>query len=89
MAPTLGYWCIRSRAQFLRNLLIYKGVEFEDKVYKLGPAPDFNFTDWLKEKFTLGLAFPNLPYFIDEDVRITQSLAILRYLGRKYDLAAR
>lgn len=30
--------------------------------------------------------FPNLPYLFDGDVKITQSIAILRYLGRKYKL---
>ncbi|XP_077533489.1 glutathione S-transferase-like [Haemaphysalis longicornis] len=89
MAPVLGYWDVRALAQFIRNLLVYKGVKFEDKLYKFGPAPDFDRSDWLKEKFTLGLKFPNLPYYIDGDVKITQSLAILRYLGRKHDLAAR
>ncbi|XP_077510008.1 glutathione S-transferase Mu 1-like [Amblyomma americanum] len=88
MAPVLGYWNVRSLGQPIRNLLIYKGVEFEDKQYKLGPMPDV-WGEWLKEKFTLGLKYPNLPYYIDGDVKITQSLAILRYLGRKHDLAAR
>lgn len=89
MAPIVGYWDVRALAQFIRNLLVYKGVQFEDKRYKFGPAPDFDRSDWLKEKFTLGLKFPNLPYYIDGNVKITQSLAILRYLGRKHDLAAR
>uniref|UniRef100_G3MSC2 glutathione transferase n=1 Tax=Amblyomma maculatum TaxID=34609 RepID=G3MSC2_AMBMU len=88
MAPVLGYWDARSLGQPIRNLLIYKGVEFEDKRYKIEPTHDF-FREWLKEKFTLGLKYPNLPYYIDGDVKITQSLAILRYLGRKHDLAAR
>ena len=30
--------------------------------------------------------FPNLPYIIDGDVRITQTAAILRYFGRNYQL---
>ncbi|XP_037566335.1 glutathione S-transferase [Dermacentor silvarum] len=89
MAPVVGYWDVRALAQFIRNLLVYKGVEFQDKQYKFGPAPDFDRSDWLKEKFTLGLKFPNLPYYIDGNVKITQSLAILRYLGRKHDLAGR
>ncbi|KAL3191630.1 hypothetical protein MRX96_059723 [Rhipicephalus microplus] len=89
MAPVLGYWNIRSLGQPTRNLLVYKGVEFEDKRYEYDPPPDYGVSAWLKDKFTLGLTFPNLPYYIDEDVRLTQSLAILRYLGRKHDLAAR
>lgn len=37
-------------------------------------------------KNTLGFEFPNLPYLIDGDVRITQSMAILRYIARKAGL---
>ncbi|KAH9363368.1 hypothetical protein HPB48_006474 [Haemaphysalis longicornis] len=88
MAPTVGYWDVRCWAQPIRNLLVYKGVEFDDRRYKFGPEPEFDREDWYKEKFSLGLRFPNLPYYIDEDAKITQSMAIMRYLGRKYDLAA-
>lgn len=42
----------------------------------------------MEDKFNLGLDFPNLPYLIDGDLKITQSLAILRYLGRKFGLIA-
>ncbi|KAL1467008.1 hypothetical protein MTO96_005874 [Rhipicephalus appendiculatus] len=89
MAPTYGYWDLRGLGQPIRNLLIYKGVQFEDKRYKFGAAPDYDREEWLKEKFTLGLRFPNLPYYIDGDVKMTQSMAIIRYLARKHDLAAR
>ncbi|KAM7312098.1 glutathione S-transferase [Ixodes scapularis] len=89
MAPTMGYTHARGLAQYIRNLLVYKGIPFEDKQYKTGPAPDFDRSDWTNVKFTLGLKFPNLPYFIDGDVKMTQSVAIIRHLGRKYDLAAR
>ncbi|XP_037576602.2 LOW QUALITY PROTEIN: glutathione S-transferase-like [Dermacentor silvarum] len=88
-APVLGYCDMRGFAQPIRNLLVYKGVDFVDKRYKLGPAPGYDHEEWLGEKFTLGLEFPNLPYYIDGDVKLTQSLAILRYLSRKYGLAAK
>lgn len=42
--------------------------------------------EWLADKPNLGLAFPNLPYLIDGDVKLTQSLAIMRYLARKAGL---
>ncbi|XP_050048374.2 glutathione S-transferase Mu 1-like [Dermacentor andersoni] len=89
MAPVLAYWNVRSLGQPIRNLLVYRGVEFEDKQYEFGPPPDYSQSAWRKEKYTLNFTFPNLPYYIDDDVRLTQSLAILRYLGRKHDLAAR
>ena len=35
-------------------------------------------------KPTLGLDFPNLPYLIDGDVKITESVAIIKYVVNKY-----
>lgn len=91
--PTLGYWDIRAFAQPIRYLLKYVGIEFNDKRYKFGSGNTLQEVDsirkyWNPEKFTLGLDFPNLPFFIDGDVKITQSVTILRYLGRKYGLVA-
>lgn len=84
----VGYWDIRGLGQPIRYLLAYKEVDYEEKRYSCGPPPDFDGSQWLNEKFTLGLDFPNLPYLIDDDVKLTQNLAILRYLARKYDLDA-
>jgi len=79
MAPTLGYWNIRGLAQPIRLLLAYTETEVEDKRYT---QPD----EWFGSKFNLGLDFPNLPYYIDGDVKLSQSLAILRYLARQKNL---
>lgn len=89
MAPVLGYWNIRGLASPIRLLLEYAGVEYEDKLYKCGPPPTFDRSDWLNEKFTLGLDFPNLPYYIDGDVKLSQSDVILRHLARKHNLAGK
>ncbi|CAD5120138.1 DgyrCDS8716 [Dimorphilus gyrociliatus] len=86
MAPTLGYWNIKGLAQQIRLLLKYCNVEFEDKVYDFGPGPDRYSENWLKDKFNLGLDFPNLPYYIDGDVKLTQSKAIMAYIAKKYGL---
>lgn len=86
MAPLLGYWDVRGLGNSIRYLLNHVGVEFEDKLYKCGPPPNFDRSEWLNEKFTLGLDFPNLPYYIDEDVKLSQSGAILRYLAGKHGL---
>nr|XP_050048194.1 glutathione S-transferase Mu 2-like [Dermacentor andersoni] len=88
MVPVLAYWDVRGFAQAIRNLLVHEGVEFEDKRCQHGSPPEYGRGEWFKDKFALGLKFPNLPYYIDDDVKITQSLAILRHLGRKYDLNA-
>jgi len=87
MAPTLGYWNIRGLAQPIRLLLAYSGTEYEDKRYGLsGSGGEVDRSEWLNEKFSLGLDFPNLPYYLDGEVKLTQSLAILRYVARKTKL---
>lgn len=42
---------------------------------------------WATQKHTHGLDFPNLPFYKDEHVTLTQSMAILQHIGRKYKLA--
>lgn len=39
----------------------------------------------MSEKFNLGLDFPNLPYFIDGDYKITETLAIHAYIAEKWN----
>ncbi|KAI1306053.1 Glutathione S-transferase Mu 1 [Halotydeus destructor] len=82
MAPLLGYWNLRGLGQSIRNLLAHAGVEFEDKLYIAEQGRD----QWLADKATLGLDFPNLPYYIDGDVKLSQSIAILRYIARQHGL---
>jgi glutathione S-transferase len=84
-----GYWDIRGLGQPIRLLLAYKDVDYQDKRYYTGPAPDYDKSEWFNGKFNHGFAFPNLPYLIDGDVKVTQTQAILRYLGRKYDLVGK
>merc|ERR1712071_163490 len=84
--PVLAYWDIRGLAQPIRLLLAYTETKYEDKYYVCGPAPTFDKTCWFDIKSSLGFDFPNLPYYVDGDVKITQSNAILRYIGRKNNL---
>uniref|UniRef100_U3FGA7 Glutathione S-transferase n=1 Tax=Callithrix jacchus TaxID=9483 RepID=U3FGA7_CALJA len=86
MPMTLGYWDIRGLAHAIRLLLEYTDSSYEEKMYTMGDAPDYDRSQWLKEKFKLGLDFPNLPYLIDGAHKITQSNAILRYIARKHNL---
>ena len=67
-------------------MLVYLNVDFEDKAYQQGDAPDYTCDQWEQDKHSLGLAFPNLPYYIDEenDVHLTETLAILKYIAHRY-----
>lgn len=56
--------------------------------YGFGAGPKFTRAEWYEDKYKLSLEFPNLPYYLDGDVRMTQSMAILRHLGRKHGLTA-
>ncbi|XP_043226535.1 glutathione S-transferase Mu 5-like isoform X2 [Amphibalanus amphitrite] len=73
-------------AQPIRLLLEYTGEKYEDKKFECGPAPDYDKSCWFDIKEKLKLDFPNLPYLMDGDVGVTQSNAIMRYIGRKHDL---
>ncbi|XP_052035425.1 glutathione S-transferase Mu 1 [Apodemus sylvaticus] len=86
MPMILGYWNVRGLTHPIRLLLEYTDTSYEEKKYTMGDAPDFDRSQWLNEKFKLGLDFPNLPYLIDGSRKITQSNAILRYLARKHHL---
>jgi len=80
-----GYWDIRGLAQPIRHLFAYLDVKFEDKRYHQGGPPSYDRSEWTKEKFSLGLPFPNLPYLIvDNDVKLTQSHAIFNYLVKSF-----
>ncbi|XP_058394712.1 glutathione S-transferase Mu 1-like isoform X1 [Diceros bicornis minor] len=86
MAMTLGYWDARGLAHAIRLLLEYTDSNYKEKKYTVGDAPDYDRSEWLNEKFKLGLDFPHLPYLIDGAHKISQSNAILRYIARKHNL---
>jgi glutathione S-transferase len=77
--PTVGYWDIRGLGQPIRLLLTYLNIDFEDVRYT-------NPEGWFSKKFDMGFAFPNLPYYMDGDVKMTQTFAILRHLARKHKM---
>jgi len=63
---TFRYWHIRGRVNPVRMLLHYAGEDFVDKRYS-----DYN--EWFgKDKINLPLDFPNLPYYMDGTVKMTQ-----------------
>jgi glutathione S-transferase len=71
---TLGYWRVRGRGQVPRLLLAYTGAVWEDVQYT---SPE----QWFgNDKQSLQLSFPNLPYLIEGDFRITETSAICTYI---------
>ena len=80
----LGYWKIRGLAQQIRYLLEYIEHPYEEVLFEQGDAPSFSIESWTSVKDTLGLDFPNVPYLIDGDVKLTDPLAIMIYLCNAY-----
>ncbi|OQV19816.1 putative Glutathione S-transferase Mu 1 [Hypsibius exemplaris] len=84
MPAVLGYWGIRGLAQPIRYLLEYTGEKYDFKNHSDSPKEA-----WIEDRLKLGIPFPNLPYYIDGDVKLTQANAILRYIARKHGLAGK
>ena len=81
--PIFGYWRARGgeRGQAIRFVLAYKGVDYEEKRYNWPEGG----SEWFgKDKHSIGLDFPNLPYFIDNDFKLTNSGAVMNYVCAKW-----
>ncbi len=74
----MGYWKFRGRGQVIRHLLAYTGLEYEEKSY--GQPNEWFGSNGDKGK--LGLDFPNLPYLVQGDFRLTESMAIANHVVR-------
>ncbi len=73
----LGYWGIRGLAQVSRLLLAYTGAVWEDLKYTQREQ-------WFeKDKKELGFSFPNIPYLIDGDFKLTESKAVNLYIIKR------
>ena len=64
-------------------ILEYAEASYEYRTINM-PKPE-----WLEIKHSLGFDFPNLPYYQEGELRLTQSQAILRHLARKFQLEGR
>jgi glutathione S-transferase len=87
--PILGYWDTRALCESIRLLLAHAGVEYDDVRYEVGPPPAYDKSSWDTQKFQLGLAAPNLPYWIEpgSGVELTQSHAILFHIADAHGLS--
>nr|XP_040124892.1 glutathione S-transferase Mu 1-like [Ictidomys tridecemlineatus] len=78
MPMILGYWDIRSL------LLEYTDSSCEEKRYTMGDAPDYDRSQWLDEKFKLGLDFPNEKLKPEYLERLPEVLKLFsQFLGKK------
>ena len=76
--PTLGYWGIRGQGAYPRMTLEAAGKEYNNLVYKDG-------SEWFgKDKPNSKVPLPNLPYYIDGDIAISETDSIMRTVARLY-----
>jgi len=73
----IGYWGIKARGEIPKTVATYVGIPFEEVDYM---QPEKWFGD---DKINLGLDFPNIPYLIDGNVKVTEASAICVYLALK------
>ena len=62
--------------------MAFTGTDYEERNFK-------DRSEWESVKPTLGLDWPNLPYFIDGEVKLSQSTAILRHIARQHGLSGK
>ena len=71
---SIGYWKFHGKVSPARYLLELSSIPYNDALYT-DPAEWFG-----KDKHSLGLPFPNLPYLLHGDIRLTESEALTDYL---------
>jgi len=86
----VGYWKIRGLGAPCRMICEYGGLDYVAKSYEVHRQEDgsYDLNEWFETKPDLKKknALMNLPYIVDGDIVISQTLAILQYLGKKADL---
>lgn len=82
--PVIGYWKIRGLVELAKLIMEFGKKPYQMEYYVQGPGPEWSRKDWFDKKPTLDLDFPNLPYLIDGDVKISESVNIYLYLMMKY-----
>jgi len=87
MVLKFGYWSIRGLLAPIEMLCEYTSQQYETTKYETVKKPDGSYdgSSWFAVKHTLGLTIPNIPWVMDSDenVAISESWAILKYIARK------
>ncbi|KAA3673163.1 glutathione S-transferase [Paragonimus westermani] len=69
------------RAQCIRLFLEYLKQPYEECLYGKCDTQK-----WFEGKHSMGFEFPNLPYYIDGDFKLTETVAILRYIADQHGM---
>lgn len=75
---------MRGKGHQIKYLLAYLGVDYDQEVFEHGKTKETAMKPWLDKKYHMGLDFPNLPYFVDGDVKLSESKSIMKYLCQKH-----
>ena len=71
---TLGYWALRGKSVLLRALLACTKLPYNNKEYT-------DTSQWFdKDMEDIGFEYPNLPYLIDSDKKLTEINALAQYI---------
>ena len=73
--------CLGIMVQYIAEIC---KLDYDYKQYEVRGPPDYIKEEWYSEKYTLGLDFPNLPYLIDGEFKMTETIPIMKYLCEKH-----
>ena len=66
-------------------MLTYCAVDFEDKYYDVYKTENgWDRSEWTNVKPDMDMAFPNLPYYFDGPIKMSETNAIMRHICRKH-----
>uniref|UniRef100_A0A5K3FY92 glutathione transferase n=1 Tax=Mesocestoides corti TaxID=53468 RepID=A0A5K3FY92_MESCO len=87
MKPILGFYDVRGNVESCRLLLRYFGEDFEDKIHQCTDENVIDTSDVTLVRDTVQMGFPELPYLIDGDLKLTQPEVLLRYIADKHGMS--
>ncbi|KAH9279289.1 Glutathione S-transferase B [Echinococcus granulosus] len=84
--PKLGYWNIRERAEQIRIFCHYFQEDYQEELYEYGPGPEYSTSEWDNRKRSEEFAELELPYWIEEGVRLCGTAPILEHIADRHNL---
>ncbi|VDM32201.1 unnamed protein product [Hydatigera taeniaeformis] len=84
--PRLGHWNIREGAEAIRLFCHHLAEDYKEELYEYGPSPDYSTSQWENRKQSAEMADLELPYWIEESVRLCGTVPILEHIAKKHNL---